>query len=419
MAFLCLVFTFSFSQNDTYVFGQLKTNEYMEYLKSYDPDIRDEIKTIELQIQEFKKKGKFEERILPVIFHIVQTPDMTKITEELINSQISALNRDFSSLEIIEKHPNDPEGMYKERAAIPQIEFCIPTFDEFGKPTDGISTIEIGTQAESFFNSIKDSDKNGISPWNPKKYINVWVTDLAGIESGYAQMPGGDSKTDGIVIDYDFFGLMDSDKNPYNQGKTLTHLMGNYLGLYSLWGKTECGDDYVDDTPIHNDPNFGEPEFQHISLCEDNELEMTMNFMDATYDEGKFMFTEGQVMRLQAILSENGFRSELSKTELECSEKKGLANRNFAEQNIELKNIEIAIHPNPAKDNIYINFKNIGEQDYILYQIVRLNGEIIKRGEMRDLSTTQFLSTQNWESGGYLLVMTYDSKTITQKLIIE
>jgi hypothetical protein len=119
-------------------------------------------------------------------------------------------------------------------------------------------------------------------------------------------MPGGPSATDGIVLDYRFLGSLGTVKAPYDQGKTLTHLVGNYLGLNDLWGNGHCADDLVDDTPPHNAPNFGCPGYRHISTCDDNPVEMTMNFMDNTDDACMYMFTAGQVRRMRAALGESG-----------------------------------------------------------------------------------------------------------------
>jgi len=419
-ALLCLIFTNSYAQDDTYVFSQLRSEDYLDQQKSVDPTVREEMKLMEAQIKTFKKKGKREEKVLPIVFHVVRTPDMPQITSELIQSQIDALNRDFSTLVPIEKHPNDPEGKYLKRAAVPQLSFCIPSYDESGSPTEGMTFTSLNTKNEEAFNDVKSTKSSGTAPWDARFYINVWITDLEGIQSGYAQMPGGNPDSDGIVIDYEYFGQRIGDKHPFNQGKTLTHLMGNYLGLYSLWSNVECGDDRVDDTPIHNSPNFGNPEFRHVSLCEGYEVEMTMNFMDATYDEAKYMFTEGQVERMQAVLAEDGPRGELVKTQLDCEEKKPIAGRSTEEEVVtSIKELEIELRPNPAQEHIYLDFKNIGEQDYIIYRVVRLNGEVVKTGELRDLKSTQFMETDTWETGVYLLSFTYDSKIITKKLIIE
>jgi len=382
LAFSCLFFSnYSFSQDRSTVYNNVKTSDYMRQIKSTDLSFNDQAKKIESQIRKFSKHGKISEKSLPVVFHVIKTNEMKDVSVDLIESQLAALNRDFNSLEIYEDHPNDPNKNYQSRAAIPMIQFCTPDLDD---------------------------------------YINVWITDLEGTSSGFAQMPGGDEETDGIVIDYKFFGQFESEENPFNQGKTLTHLMGNYLGLYALWNDVDCGDDYVEDTPIHNARNYGKPEPGHISLCTGNGREMTMNFMDATYDEGKYMFTKGQVMRMHAVLSNSGFRSNLSNTETFCekSEITALTESQDLKQNNQSL-IQVELRPNPANDFVYIDFKNIGSQDYVLYQIVDIHGKILAKGELRSLASPQSLNTQNLVTGIYFMLFTFDSQAISKKLIID
>ena len=95
-------------------------------------------------------------------------------------------------------------------------------------------------------------------------------------------------------------------------GKTLTHLVGSYLGLTELWGKGRCQDDRVADTPVHNAPNHRCPGKGHLTFCEKGAYEMTMNFMDNTYDQCMYMFTNGQALRMQAVLSPDRPRSLLA-----------------------------------------------------------------------------------------------------------
>ena len=161
-------------------------------------------------------------------------------------------------------------------------------------------------------NSIKDKEKGGTPPIDPGTNINIWVADLGGESRGYAQMPGGPDETDGIVIDYRFLGIDGSAVAPYNKGKTLTHLIANYLNLHSIWGEGFCKDDRVKDTPIHNTPNFGCPKYKHITTCSDDIVtEMTINFMDNTDDACTTMFTQGQRNRIYANLLPGGPRHSL------------------------------------------------------------------------------------------------------------
>ena len=126
---------------------------------------------------------------------------------------------------------------------------------------------------------MKSQEKGGARAVLPDKLINIWISDLDPNIGSYATSPFQDVEDAGIVIDQRLFG---------KEQKSLTHLMGNYLGLKDLWHEYEpCGDDLVSDTPISNAPNRGKPKFKHITTCVRNRLvpEMTMNYMDSTDDD--------------------------------------------------------------------------------------------------------------------------------------
>ncbi|AEE51474.1 M43 family zinc metalloprotease [Haliscomenobacter hydrossis] len=264
------------------------------------------------------KKIKFKKLKLPLVFHILYAAGKEYPSEKQVLSQIDALNRDFSQKSYQVKHPADTLEKFAQRVEDTEIEFCLAKNGPDGKNTAGIRYLQSSRAAWASNDSLKMA-KIGVEPWDTEKYINVWVTTLADNVAGWAQMPGGPKETDGIVIDYRFLGVGGTAKSPYDEGKTLTHLIGSYLGLYELWNEANpCQDDWVEDTPIHNGPNFWCTPYKHVSLCDGNPTEMTMNFMDNTFDACLYMFTSGQKLRIQATLAEGGPRYGLSQTEVKC-----------------------------------------------------------------------------------------------------
>jgi len=109
---------------------------------------------------------------------------------------------------------------------------------------------------------------------------------------GYAQFGWIDhSDKPDIVIRLSSFGNGAGD---FKGGKVLTHLIGNYLGLYPLTGAAPCEDDGILDSPIHNTAiNFCSDGKPPRSLC-DNQFMAPNNFMSHTPDDCKDSFTPGQ-----------------------------------------------------------------------------------------------------------------------------
>jgi hypothetical protein len=98
---------------------------------------------------------------------------------------------------------------------------------------------------------------------------------------------------------------------PYINGKTLTHEMGHFFGLRHIWGDEDCGNDYVDDTPVHFEDNLGVPKHPKPNDC-GTEDEMFENFMDYSDDQVLNTFTAGQVARMQTVMLNSPRRVELA-----------------------------------------------------------------------------------------------------------
>ena len=58
----------------------------------------------------------------------------------------------------------------------------------------------------------------------------------------------------------------------------------------------------MSDTPRAIAPNYGKPDWPHISCNNGPNGDMFMNYMDYTDDAGMFMFTSQQVVRMRAAL---------------------------------------------------------------------------------------------------------------------
>lgn len=77
---------------------------------------------------------------------------------------------------------------------------------------------------------------------------------------------------------------------------------------------TGCtGMDGVDDTPNQAGPNYGCPEFPHVSCNSGPDRDMFMNFMDLVDDRCMVMFTKGQSIRVNACSKDHTHHSSMQR----------------------------------------------------------------------------------------------------------
>ncbi|MBK9151241.1 MAG: hypothetical protein IPM26_09650 [Saprospiraceae bacterium] len=322
--------------------------EWKEFMRQTPIDIR-KWSEFEINARMYAKYAIPEEKVLPVVFNVIHLNNEVKVTKEDITLQLQVLNDAFAG-----KTKGEHNFLFeKVIAGDSKIRFCLGSPDGI---IDGIYTTNKSV-VYSISNLGSISDKNeGLEGAIKDQYINVWISELADELGGFAILPGHDAIRDGIYIDPDFFGVH-NDQKKYNSGKTLVHLMGQYLGLLPLWTNGDCMDDGVEDTPVHNAPNdhcFGAG---HISLCPGNPMEMIGNFMDSNPDDCAWFFTIGQVARMHAALSEIGYRHDLIKGQKICD-----GNAREDDENLDnrstIKNLDFTIVPNPAETQVEIWYEN-------------------------------------------------------------
>lgn len=255
-----------------------------------------------------------EERVIytiPTVVHVVYRNANENVSDAQIFSQIDALNKDYRKLNTdISQVPS----AWTSLASDVGIEFCLASRDPQGNPTTGITRT---ASSQSTFDTSNDNMKfdntGGKSAWPSDQYLNLWVCDLDGTLLGYAQFPGqGSPATDGVVIDFDDFGTIGTASAPFNLGRTATHEIGHWLGLYHIWGdEPNCAqDDGIADTPQQKDKNYGCPSFPQGSSqtggsCSgSNPGSMFMNYMDYVNDACMYMFTNGQKVNMIAALTQ-------------------------------------------------------------------------------------------------------------------
>jgi len=240
--------------------------------------------------------------IIPVVVHVVWRSSSQNISDEQIISQIRILNEDFS-------RSNSDADNYWDEAGPTEIQFCLASVDPAGNPTTGITRKKTKKRSFSYNNDgVKFSSSGGTNAWPASDYLNIWVCDLGSGLLGYAQFPGGDAATDGVVNDYAYFGDTGTATYPYDLGRTATHEVGHWLNLRHIWGDGPCGyDDFVGDTP-ESDASNGGCNVGHVSCGTED---MVQNYMDYSYDACMNLFTVGQADRMHALFGDGGSRASL------------------------------------------------------------------------------------------------------------
>ncbi len=240
---------------------------------------------------------------IPVVVHVVHATDEQYISDEQVGSQIDVLNRDFRRLNPdVEQVPE----VFADLVADARIEFELATVDPDGAPTTGVTRTR--TTAGSFVDDdrVKSARTGGADAWPTDRYLNLWVCPLGEGLLGYAQFPGGPPETDGVVVTHTAFGTLGTATEPFDLGRTTTHEVGHWLNLRHIWGDdgTGCnGSDFVADTPNQGSENTGRPTFPRVSCDNGPNGDLFMNYMDYTDDVAMFMFTAGQVARMQTCLN--------------------------------------------------------------------------------------------------------------------
>lgn len=291
--------------------------EVLENMLKSDPDMQERLNAIERHTQEYTRRApSVSERTvinIPVVVHVVYNTPAENISDAQVQSQIAVLNKDFRKLNA--EAATIPSAFLNISADV-EINFCLATVTPSGTATNGIDRYLTTKTSWTSNDDMKRPLKDGVAAWDASRYLNIWVCNLGSGSLGYSAFPGASPMYDGVVIDYRYFGTINT-RAPFHLGRTTTHEVGHWLGLFHIWGDTRCGDDHVDDTPLHHGANFGCPTYPaYNSTCGDNIIEMPMNFMDYTNDACMSMFTVGQKSRMRSYFAPGGARYSILEANL-------------------------------------------------------------------------------------------------------
>ncbi len=271
--------------------------------KKYDEVEKHTKNFVEKRTVQGPQAGPVTTVTIPVAVHVLYNTAQENISLAQIQSQIAVLNADFSNTNA-------------DRTLLPGAFASLPTDMSIRFTLDpaNIDRKQSNKSSWGTRNAMKSSKKGGIDPIDPSKYLNIWVCNIGGGILGYAQFPGGQAATDGIVVGPQYFGNTGYLAAPYDKGRTATHEVGHWLNLRHIWGDANCGNDLVADTPTQQGPNYGCSSFPKVTCGNGPNGDLFMNYMDYTDDACMYMFTNGQKTRSQAIFAAGGPRQSFATT---------------------------------------------------------------------------------------------------------
>ncbi|KAI9328717.1 hypothetical protein BDR26DRAFT_873667 [Obelidium mucronatum] len=208
--------------------------------------------------------------VVPTWFHIISNGAgyaNGEVPDKLIQDQVNVLNVDF-------------EG---------KVQFILA-----GVTRQNNSALWTSSSGSSLGPSLRKGGAETLNIYSNNPGGNL--LGIATLPSGYSSNPKGDS----VIIHYGTFP--GGSKSPYDLGKTATHEVGHWMGLYHTFqgGCTSPGD-YVDDTPAEASSASGCPVSR--DTCTGPQFpgeDPVHNYMDYTVDTCLTTFTPGQYARMQA-----------------------------------------------------------------------------------------------------------------------
>ena len=401
-----LAATFVFAQRDCRSF------EYAQQLIQNDPSLMRSRQAVEdfvtarrLSASSSSRVAEYKIITIPVVVHILYHYPSENISDDVVKSQIAALNRDFRKLnEDTTKIP----AAFKSLAADCGIQFQLATVDAMGRASAGIIHKYTPITRWISDDKIKFSSELGDDAWNASSYLNIWVGTMESL-NGYSSSPGDPASKDGIVISNSAFGMTNS--GVYNKGRTAVHEVGHWLGLRHLWGDTNCGDDGIADTPKQQTFTSGCPSTTRISCGNGPYGDMYMDYMDFTNDDCLVMFTEGQKQKMLTLFEPGGPRNSiLSSSGLSIPIVEQYPLPDSAPQWLYVK-----LYPNPVTSALTINMEYdprwLGK-DLKIFNVI---GQL----QMRQIITSkiQTLDVRSLKPGIYFISAEREGEKMLQKFV--
>lgn len=325
---------------------------------------------LRMRVEQFKNSPNNHLRVsstypkvtIPVVVHVLYNTAQQNISDAQIYSQIDVLNRDFNAMNA-DSLPANHE--FYNLVGNANIDFCLANKKPDGTNTTGIERRQVSRTefeyGDADENIIKSTPNGGLSAWNTSKYLNIWIVNFGDGTIGYATFPDENAgNKDGVVIAYNTFGTIGTLQTDYDRGRTTTHEIGHWLGLYHIWGDVyDCTtDDGIDDTPMQYEETYDCPCLHPLIDQQCSTSIMYQNFMDYTDDACMSLFTKGQVNRMRDILNTASNRTSFLNNTVTCGTHTPTVDNgvycDITLNNNNYLNSNIKVYPNPVSNTLYI-----------------------------------------------------------------
>ncbi|XXU63876.1 zinc metalloprotease [Sorangium sp. So ce1097] len=208
--------------------------------------------------------------VIPVHVHVINKGARLSdgnVTDQMIQTQIDVLNKAYAST---------------------RFSFSLASVHRITNAT--WFTMGQGSRAER---DAKNTLRQGESD-----HLNVYTANPGGGLLGWATFPASYARSptmDGVVVLHS--SLPGGTAAPYNEGDTLTHEVGHWLGLYHTFeGSCTKTGDRVGDTAGEKSAAYGCPIGR--DTCPGSGRDPIHNYMDYTDDSCMDSFTAGQIDRM-------------------------------------------------------------------------------------------------------------------------
>jgi len=212
--------------------------------------------------------------VIPIVFHVIHKTNGTgNIPDSRIYKQVEVLNEDYQAL----------AGTLGEQGFNVHVRFELA----------GITR----TANNRWFDDENEVDYKSALGWDQNRFLNIYVNTASGY-LGYSTFPQESTGTvyDGVVVLYSACGGRNQGEAPYDQGRTLTHEIGHYLGLFHTF-EGGCGLGYTEGDLIADTNPEKEAHFDCVATTSCGSPDPIHNYMDYTDDLCMWEFTSEQANR--------------------------------------------------------------------------------------------------------------------------